>query len=238
MIAQLKMRLFSVLLMIASSNAFCADFSEIKKADSLFSNEKYTEAYYLYEDIFKEGMASSSMLLKMAFIQDGSENYSEALYFLDLYYKQSGDKSVVTKIEEIAEANELKGYNYDDGDFFMILLKKYEWQGQILLAALAIMLLAYTYRKKSNGYQPTTASIFQLIVLGMLLLITNYESTTQAIVQSDQTLFRSAPSAGGEPIEFVTKGHKVKVLDQSSVWTKIRWEGEEVFVRNARLKII
>lgn len=238
MILKLKMRLFSVCLLIVSCTAFGADFREIKKADSLFANEKYTEAYYLYEDVFKQGKASSAMLLKMAFIQDGSDNYSEALYFLDLYYQKSGDRSVVTKIEELAEANELKGYTYDDLDFFSILLKKYEMEGQLTLGALALLLLVYAYRKRKEGYRPSTAVIFQSLVLGCLLFISNYNTSTKAIIQIESTLLRSAPTAGGEPIEFVSKGHKVDVLDRSDIWTKISWEGEEVYVRNGRLKVI
>lgn len=238
MIYQLKMRLFSVFFLIASYTAFCADFEAIKKADSLFVNEKYTEAYYLYEDIFKQGVASPSMLLKMAYIQDGSENYPEALYYLDLYYKQSADKSVVSKMEEIAEANDLKGYNYDDLSFFSVLLNKFQLHGQLLLGTLAIMLLAYAYRKRREGYTPSTAFVFQLVVLGSLLFVSNYQDPTKAIIQHNQTLLRSAPSAGGEPVMFVSKGHKVEVLEQSDVWTKIDWEGEEVFVRNGRLEIM
>jgi hypothetical protein len=235
---QLKMRLFSVFFMIATSTAFCADFEEIKKADSLFLNEKYTEAYYLYEDIFKQGVASPSMLLKMAFIQDGSENYPEALNFLDLYYKQTADKSVVSKIEEIAEDNDLKGYNYDDLSFFSILLKKYRSQGQLILVALAVMLLAYAYRKRKDGYTPSTAFALQIVVLGCLLFVSNYQDPAKGIIQMDQTLLRSAPSAGGEPVVFISKGHRVKILKQADVWTKIDWEGEEVYVRNSRLQII
>lgn len=238
MILKLKMRLFSVYFMIASTAAFSADLEDLKKADSLFFIEKYTEAYYLYEDIYKEGKASSSMLLKMAFIQDGSENVSEALYFLNLYYQKSGDRSVVAKMEELANANELKGFKYNDIDFFTILLNKYKLEGQLIFIVLALLLLVYAYRKKKDGYQPTTAVVFQVIVLGCLLFVSNYKGVTQAIIQDESTLLRSAPTAGGEPIEFVTQGHRVEVLEQMDVWTKIKWEGEEVFVRNARLKVI
>ena len=54
----------------------------------------------------------------------------------------------------------------------------------------------------------------------------------------DLTLLRSGPSAGAEPIEVVTKGHKVKVVSQSEIWTKVLWNGNEVFVRSNRLKLI
>lgn len=238
MILKLKMRLFSLLLLVASGSVFGANFSNVEKADSLFLNKKYTEAYYLYEDVFKSGQASSAMLLKMAFIQDGSDNFSEALYFLDLYYQKTGDRSVVTKIEELAEENDVKGYSYDDLDFFSILLKRYNIEGQLILGTLALLLLMYAYRKRKNGYRPSTAFAFQIVVLFSLMFISNYKSKDKAIIESDQTLLRSAPSAGGEPVEFVSKGHKVDVLEQMDVWTKISWEGDVVYIRNGRLKVI
>ena len=44
------------------------------------------------------------MLLKMAYIQEGLEQYPEALYYLNLYYNQNPSKKVLAKMETLAEA--------------------------------------------------------------------------------------------------------------------------------------
>ena len=44
------------------------------------------------------------MLLKMAYIQEGLNHVGQALYYLNLYYLASKDKSVLGKMEELANA--------------------------------------------------------------------------------------------------------------------------------------
>ncbi|MEP5613098.1 MAG: SH3 domain-containing protein [Cyclobacteriaceae bacterium] len=209
------------------------------QADSLFAQQKYTEAFQVYESVFQAGQFSESMLLKMAFIKDGLGNYVDALYYLDLYYKNSADKSVVGKIEEISQEMNLTGYSYNDSHFFMAMINKY--RGQIILAllAVALFLTVYTYKKRQLNEKPITASVFQLLTLTALLVLSNgaYEGT-YGIISQNSTLLRNGPSAGAEPVMMIDKGHKVTVIDRSEVWTKIDWDGEEVFLRNGKIKII
>lgn len=233
------LRLFVLLIFMGS--IFVANSSQkmVSQADSLFAQQKYTEAFGLYEQVFESGRVSASMLLKMAFIKDGLGNYVDALYYLDLYYKKSADKSVVTKIEEISEEKSLEGYSYNDSHFFGAILNKYQIQAQLTLLAISLFLTAYIFRKRQQKERPITASVFQLLVIAALLFVTNSAfQKDQGIINQSNTLLRSGPSAGAEPIQLIEKGHKVQILDRSEVWTKINWQGEEVFVRNGRIKII
>lgn len=211
----------------------------VQQADSLFGSQKYTEAFDIYENLFESGQTSPAMLLRMAFIKDGLGNYADALYYLDLYYKRSADKSVVEKIEEISEEQSLSGYDYDDTHFFIAALSKYFSQIQWVLLAMTAAITAYIFRKRKQNERPITATILQLVVLVALLLLTNesYEKE-QGIISQNNTLLRSGPSAGAEPVQIIGKGHKVKILKRDQVWTKINWDGEEVFVRNGKIKII
>ena len=210
-----------------------------QQADSLFSNQKYTEAFELYEKVFLDGAYSESMLLRMAFIKDGLGNYVDALYYLDLYYKLSADKSAVTKIEEISSDNRLQGYQYDDTNFFKAILKKFTIEFQLALLSISLLLTAYIYRKRKQQERPTTATVFQVLVLMGLLFLTNSTFEVKyGIISQNNTLLRSGPSAGADPIEMIEKGHKVVILEQNPVWTKIKWSGEEVFLRNGKIKII
>ncbi len=233
------LRLIVVFIFFGSFFTSSANEDLQSQADSLFAQQKYTEAFQVYETIFQSGNFSESMLLKMAFIKDGLGNYVDALYYLDLYYKNSADKSVVDKIEELSNEKNLAGYSYNDSHFFMALLNKYRKQLQLLLVAIAIFLAVYIFKKKQLNEKPITASFFQLVTLGALLLVANnsYENT-YGIISENSTLLRNGPSAGAEPVEMVNKGHKVTVLSRSDVWTKINWDGEEVYLRNGKIKII
>lgn len=233
------LRLIALYILLAAS--FLAHSSQklVEQADSLFASQKYTEAFDIYEDLFETGKASSAMLLRMAFIKDGLGNYVDALYYLDLYYKKSADKSVVVKIEELSEEKSLSGYEYDDTHFFIAVVNKYFSQIQLLLVAIAMVLTAYIFRKKKQMERPITATVFQLIVLGAILFLTNksYEKD-QGIISQSNTLLRSGPSAGAEPVQIIDRGHKVRILGKNQVWTRISWDGEEVFVRNGKIKVI
>ncbi len=232
-------RLIVVLILFGSFLSSLASDEMKSQADSLFAQQKYTEAFQVYEGIFLQGNYSESMLLKMAFIKDGLGNYVDALYYLDLYYKNSADKSVVGKIEEISSEKNLAGYSYNDSHFFMALLNKYRGQLQLLLVAIAIFLTVYIFKKRQLNEKPITASVFQLLTLSGLLLITNNSyDTTYGIISQNSTLLRNGPSAGAEPVEMIDKGHKVTVITRSDVWTKINWQGEEVYLRNGKIKII
>lgn len=235
---RIKSAAFGILWLVFFGHAFGEENIELKKADSLFQAQKYTEAFAIYEDILSTGNATSAMLLKMAFIQDASDRYTDALYYLDLYYRVSADRLAVGKIEEIADEHQLSGYRYNDSHYFIALYGKFKLQIVILLFSISILLFAYVMRKTKVGEKPYVASFFQVLSLVLLILISNFRPSSNAIITSDQTLLRSGPSAGAEPIEMISKGHKVKVVGQSEVWTIILWGGEEVFIRNSRLKLI
>lgn len=238
MIDRIKVRLFLGILFCCSMSSLTAQNEQLPHADSLFNQQKYTEAFRNYDELFSDGKASTAMLLKMAFIQDGLGNYEHALYFLDLYYQKSANRNVVGKIEELAEANELEGYKYDDISYFFSLLEKYRLHFILLLGSVMALLLVYTLRKVREGERPLSAMIIQVVVVTVLFSVTNLGPANNGIITSDSTLLRSGPSAGAEPIIVINKGHKVKVLDRSDVWTKILWDGEEVYVRNGKVRVI
>ncbi|GAB4245095.1 MAG: hypothetical protein Tsb0034_23550 [Ekhidna sp.] len=215
-----------------------AQNSLLEGADSLFMDQKYTQAYSIYDSIFEEGLASPGMLLKMAFIQDASGSYERALYFLDLYYQQTADRSSIEKIEEIAEEYGLSGYAYDDADFFLALLNKHKSKFMLAIAAILIALVVYIYKKWSANERPLAAFFIQLFFATCLIMVVNLRPAQKAIITSNNTLLRDGPSAGAEPVLFVDKGHKVTVLKRSDLWAKIVWEGEEYYVRNNKLRTI
>lgn len=238
MINRIKVRLFLGILFSCLFTSLIAQNGSLETADSLFDKQKYTEAFEEFMLVFQKGQASSAMLLKMAYIEDGLGNYADALYYLDKYYQLSADRMVVGKIEELAEANDLRGYRYDDTDYFLAVLKKYRLQFTSLFAAVMFLLLVYIFKKSKEEEKPVAAGIIQGIIICCILAVVNINGSPEAIVASDNTLLRSGPSAGAEPIEMLSKGHKVKVLDRNEIWTQIVWDGKEVYVRNGKLRLI
>lgn len=238
MINRIKVRLFLGILFCCAIVDLKAQNPLLNRADSLFTQQKYTEALDLYENLYASGQASSAMLLKMAFIQDGLNNYAEALFYLDKYYLLSADRKVVGKIEALAEANDLRGYAYDDTNYFLALLGKYRVPFTLLLLAISTLLFVYIIKKSKQEEKPLAAGIIQVMIIAIIFAVNNFSASPRGIILSNNTLLRSGPSAGAEPIEMLSKGHKVKVLSQDEVWTKVMWDGREVYVRRGKLRVI
>ncbi len=230
---------FFRVLIVFFLNSLTLSAQDIQRADSLFNSRKYTEANEIFESIYADQKASPSMLMKMAFIQEGLGNYAEALFFLNQYYELTANKKVLEKMREIAEENELTGYEYSDIEFFGNLVQKYKHGILGVLFALSILLLAMTYRYKKQKNPNYTPVVMQVLVCVLLLAITNdFFSKPKAIVNRDQTLLMTGPSAGAEPIELIKKGHKVSILETTDAWVKIGWGDREGYIRRNRIKPI
>ncbi len=211
----------------------------LDKADSLFNSGKYTEANKVYDSIYTASKGSPSMLLKMAFIQEGLENYADALFYLNQYYGLSADKKVLVKMREIAESQGLRGYEYSDLEFFKNLVHKYKSQVLGLLYGLSALLIVLIIFNKRSGKATFSPMAFQVIVVISLILTTNdFFSKPKGIIDKDQTLLMSGPSAGAEPIDIIGKGHRVSVLETNDVWIKINWGESTGYIRKNRLKLI
>jgi hypothetical protein len=235
MIAKFKVSIL-LLLFFTSFLAVASASSDLSKADSLFFNKKYTEAFEVYTSLQENSSVSASMLLKMAFIKEGLGDYTSSLYYLYNYYQLTNDRAVLVKMSELADKKSLSGYTVEDKHFFINAINKYLTEIQLLLAFTLLFLTLFTYRSKEKKELPIGVPVIQLVLAVVLLAVTNgWFQPNQAIIK-DNTFLMSAPSAASEPIGPITKGHLVEVLEQTDVWTKVRWNEEEVFLRKSKLR--
>ena len=235
MIGKLKAVLFGFLFISLLNTSLAQVKSRLAKADSLFVGQKYTEAFDIYRDVFLTGDVTESMLVKMAFIKEGLGDDVQALYYLDQYYNLTADKSILLKMEELANTNGLNGYDVEDKDFFLNFMNLYSRQIQLTLMSVCVFLLFFSFRSKKKNRLPIGVPVLQVILLLMVLTLSNnwIQSDTE-IIQSP-TLLMSGPSAGSEPVGWVNEGHKIRVLGKSDVWTKISWQDDHAYIRNSKL---
>ena len=167
-----------------------------------------------------------AMLLKMAFIQEGSGDYSEALYYLNEYYLMTSDERVISKMQHLSDEHHLQGYDYDDYDLFLNFFRKYHF---VFLYGLLTLLMAgliyFAFWGKKTSDKPYGFGITYVILLGLLFLITNFSlGPEKAIITADHTYIMNGPSPGAKVLYVSEKGHRVKVRGQKDVWTKIEWK--------------
>jgi uncharacterized protein YgiM (DUF1202 family) len=212
--------------------------SDLQLADSLFAAGKYTESIDLYESLLEENQVyTNGMLLKMAFIKEGLGEYSQALYYLNLYYAKTSDKRALRKMETIAKQYDLTGYQFSDIEFFRTVYKRYSFHIIAALLALALFTFSYIFwQKRRYQRRPVVGGIFFVILLALLFVVINFgEGYPKAIILSDQAYLRSAPSSGADVVGILDKGNRVSVQNREDVWVKISWEDQSAYIRESHL---
>lgn len=180
------------------------------------------------------------MLLKMAFIEEGSGNYTKALYYLNLYYNQRPSELVIRKMDELASTNQLKGYQYDDINFILIYYERYF----LYIAAALIAFGAYVFaiiiaKKIRREYIPIRHGFaFMVYLAGSFVFLNLSGSDNKAIIHRNNVYLMSAPSAGAKLLGVIQKGHRVKVLDKKDIWIEIEWEKEHAFIREQNVWMV
>lgn len=212
--------------------------NKLNTADKLYKQKQFTESFELYQEILNENKYTPQMLLKMAFIKEGLDQYAEALYYLDLYYQITYEKKILQKMEEIARAHNLVGYAYNDISFFENTFMLY---GDIitvtLLGVCFLFFLGFIYHYRRTKQIIHYSLLFMLLGILIVGYLNNFFGYNDyAIISKPQTFIMSGPSSGAEVVDIVDKGHKVKVLGNQSIWTAIQWQGNRYFVRNDKLK--
>jgi uncharacterized protein YgiM (DUF1202 family) len=162
------------------------------------------------------------------------------MYYLNLYYLATGDKSVLTKMGELADKYNLEGYDTTDSDRFWSFYREYHLYISLALTAIIILMLSIVYHTRTKLRQRPTGSFVTLVVLAAVFVIhIEYGSLqSRAIVSESSTYLMAGPSAGASVVDIVGDGHRVEVIGKKDVWLKIRWENGIAYVKENALRMV
>ncbi|WP_210466008.1 SH3 domain-containing protein [Rufibacter roseolus] len=214
---------------------------KLVQADSLFNQHRYTQALQIYEQLLSQKrIYSPQMLLKMAYIHEGLQQYTQSMHYLQLYYSKHPSRSVLRKMEEVGLQQHLSGYQYTDWNFFKTQFYKYYTQILELLlvvAVIAITLLLVNWTKKKSISPETKFMV--LIYLAFVFYFANFLSLDQqGIIQNSNVPIMAAPSAGAGLIATVSLGHKVNILGEQDIWYRIEWNDQTAYIRKNNLLLL
>ena len=236
--------LFTLIYLVSAAFNLAYSFDnegEIAKADQYFAKKKYTESLAIYEKIFrKSGKASPSMLLKMAFINEGLGDYTQTLYYLSLHYEYAPSNGTLLRMEKIAKSQQLKGYEYSDFDYIKAIFQGYYFYFNLLVILIFGSIFGlFVYRINKQRRISTRQGItFFITLIGFFILFNFAESKPKAIIKNDKVFLMSAPSAASELKAKVGKGHRVEILSKKDIWYKVKLGKQVAYVReNNLLKI-
>ncbi len=208
-----------------------ADVSDLSIADSLFNQRSYKEAMEIYRFNYQSGIYSSSMLLKMAFIEEGIGDNEQATIYLSKYYDLSPNSQAITKIKSLTGQDVLVGYEVSDFQRFLIFLAEYK---EYIVGVLSIFLLIsvvsnwWTGRKidTRESYWPTVLLIIVIFVANNFL-----DGSRTGLITSSPTFIVSKPTAGGELVELVEPGHRVRIKSSKDNWYEIEWKEKLAYIK-------
>ena len=213
--------------------------NQLDLADSLFLSKKYTESLGLYDNLLEEtGKASPAMLLKMAYINEGLENFGEALYHLNNYYHITSDQKALEKMRDLAATLSLEGYETDSFDYAFKLYTEYRLLLVAVFLALGLLIVSLIFRQqKKHGKAAPVLGMALFFVMAIAVYVTNFTGLSdQGIISSPNAYLMTGPSAGSDLVEVVGEGHKVEIIDQQDIWIEIKWRDQRAFVRENNIK--
>jgi hypothetical protein len=189
-----------------------------------------------YRSILEQREYTPAMLLKMAYIEEGLQQTGRALYYLSLYYQVTKEAGVLEKMDELAAKYRLEGYARSDSDRFMTFYYDHHYKITLVLAALLVFIISFTfYVKRKSGKPLVPLIVFMFAAVGFLVHVNWGEERVSGIVGESQTYLMSGPSSGATVVGVIDGGHKVKVLGQHDVWIKIEWHGQAAYIKESSL---
>jgi len=208
----------------------------LKEADSLYQQKKYTQSIEHYQTILAQQEYTPAMLLRMAHIKEGLNQIGEALYYLNLYYLASNDKSALVKMEELATRYRLEGYETTDTDRMLSFYRDYHFYITLALAAVVLFLVSLAFSIKRQGQRPVASGVFTVLILMTLFFHVNWGGRISlGIVGSPNTFLMDGPSPGASVVEVINGGHRVEIVGKKDVWLQVLWNGEIAYIKENKL---
>lgn len=236
----LKISLFFCLL-IGLQSAWGGQSDPIQQADSLFSAGAQADAASVYETALADGRpATDAMLLKLASAYERQNDVPHLLYYLQVYFDRHPDDAVLRRMNDIARANNLNGYETDDLNYFYLFYKKY---GIYFLLFLLVpagyafgVLVVKLVRKETIPLRQKWVLLFYLI--GLLLFVNLPEGVQSGITSHERVLLRTDPSAAAPIAEIIGRGHKVNIIGSQDIYLRVFWHNELYYIRRDNVWVI
>lgn len=232
---------FILVSILTQYEAISANKIELKRADSLFAIAKYPEATELYKKNFgNDEKNNQSLLLKLAFLAEKTNDYTDCLYYLSKLALVTPSRKLFEKMDKLASEQNLKGYEFDDYNYFIIFYRRYGDYIPILLLTLGIyivLIMVLKVRRKEAILKVHKVSI--VLYLGALLGLLNIPSLYKTcVIVNDNTFLRDEPSSASPVIERVGKGHKLTIVGSVDHWERVIWNNKIVYIRKSDLLYI
>lgn len=213
--------------------------SLLHSADSLFTKGKYQQAEKNYDSLFSEGYFAEKSLLSAAMIAEASGDQTKTIQLFSMLQANFPSKDYLFKMEQYAAKNNLTGYKIQDEDWFANYSGQY--LNTILYTVLGISFICLFsigfiwFRNKKFNY---TFLIIGGVLLVLAAFLNNYSlNKTKLLIKKDAFVYSDASSASKVKLIY-KKGFRVDLLSEGSIWSHVRVEDTEGYIKNNVLEVL
>ena len=211
---------------------------ELARADSLLGADDYAAATAVYTRLLAR-QPSPALLLRLAYAQEQAGRAPDALWALRRAYELRPDQSVLRKMDALAAAHHLTGYEYGDRYYFFTLLRRYyPWLLQsLLMVGVAAATLLLARRRRRPGSRPWAAALLTYLVgAAVAINLLRPDHLGREVIVRRPTPLMSGPTAGGQWLATVPAGQQLPVVGAAEdIWLPVRWQGARAWVRRGAL---
>lgn len=106
------------------------------------------------------------------------------------------------------------------------------------MASLTLFLILSLIILWSKGKLLTEARFYwpSVILITVIFLTNNFlKGPNTAIITKSPTLIMSKPTAGGDPVDLVEPGHRVKIKSTKDIWYEVEWKNKTAYIKKDHL---
>lgn len=210
----------------------------LARADSLFETGAPDSAYQLYQQVRKKaGQQSGRQLVRMAYVQESQQDYPAALYYLSLAQAWQPRQATWRKMAALAQEHRLTGYPDTWRQSLAITFRRY--YNRLLQGLLAVAVVAGTLllvRRRTAGRTWWGAYAVYLASIGAFLNL--LAPPRVGLVMRPHAALMAGPAAGASWLTTATAGDRFEVKGQQDIWYRVRWNGQDAYIRRPDLVLI
>lgn len=240
------------LLVLLTSLSFAQNEQLFDKANSLYNNEKYTEAIQVYDQILNTKQHSASLYFNKANAHYKLNQIAESIYYYEKALQlDPSNKDIKTnlgfannmRIDKI-DSIPTTGFSKMFSSFVNML--SYDTWAMLAIVFMLIYVVAFVryILVKFTGKKRMFFVISSVALFFSVLAVTfaykqeaNVKNTIWAIVFAEETSVKMEPKFTSEEAFLLHEGTKVKVVESFEGWTKIRLSnGSEGWIVDKTIK--
>lgn len=237
---------YSIFLLLLGSfwvipRANAARVGRLHTADSLFTIGKFSRANALYKEVYDtQEKFSPNLLLKLSYLAEKGSNPTEALYYMSALAAMKPSVDLLMKMDKIAAAHHLTGYEFNDFSYFKIYYSRYGGYVPMLLLTLGayivlVMVFKVRHHERIQKNHKWAVVAYLLALFALFNVPANYES---GVVRSEVTYVRAFPSAAAPVALTIRKGHKLTVIGSRDEWNRVVWDRKIWYILKSDLWMV